>query len=98
MPKVGMRECGFRVSEFDVFVEALKAAAEELRVPKEYEIKIFKSVYGCCGTPDSNIIVEIVGPDEQMIKEIDLKIMSKLMEICQKKGLEYHSCKPMEIS
>jgi hypothetical protein len=99
MPKIGFRECHFiKVSDIDAFIEELKTKTEHLNIPKDYDLRIYKSVYGCCGTSNKNVIVEIIGPDEKEIKDIDLKVMSKLIDICQQKGLEYHACEPMEIA
>jgi hypothetical protein len=99
MPKIGFRECHFiKVSNIDALIEELKTSAGELNIPKEYDLRIYKSIYGCCGVSNSNIIVEIIGPDEKEIKNIDLKVMCKLMDICQSKGLEYHACDQMEIA
>lgn len=99
MSKIGFRECHFiKVGNIDTVIDELKASASEWRVPKDYDLKIFKGVYACCGTSNSNIVVEITGPDESEIKNIDLRFMAKLMEICQEKGYEYHTCEPMEVA
>jgi hypothetical protein len=99
LPKIGFRECHFiKVDNIDTLINELKSSAEQFSIPKEYDVRIYKSVYGCCGVSNSNLIVEIIGPDEKEIKNIDLKVMSKLIEICQKKGLEYHACEPMEVA
>jgi len=63
-------------------------------IPKEYEVRIYKSVYGCCGVSNSNIIAEIIGPDEKAIKDICLRVMSKLVEICQKTDLNTTPANP----
>jgi hypothetical protein len=99
MPKIGFRECHFiKISDIDALIEELKTKTETLNLPKDYDLRIYKSVYGCCGTSSNNIIVEIIGTDEKQIKDIDLKVMGKLMDICQQKGLEYHACDKMEIA
>lgn len=99
MPRIGFRECHFiKVSDIDALVEELKASTNELQIPTEYDVRIYKSIYGCCGVSNSNIIVEIIGPDEKQIQTIDLKVMCKLMDICQNNGLEYHACDHMEIA
>lgn len=99
MSRIGFRECHFiKVSNIDALIAELKTSVEEWKIPKGYDLRIYKGVYGCCGVSDSNISVEIVGPDEKEIKEIDMKIMSKLMGLCEKKGLEYHACDRIEIA
>lgn len=99
MSKIGFRECHFiKVSNIDALIEELKASSADWRVPPDYDLKIYKSVYACCGTSNSNIVVEITGPEEKEIKNIDLRFMAKLMEICQQRGYEYHACEPMEVA
>jgi len=34
------------------------------------------------------LIVEVVGPEEEKIKEIDLRTVSKILEFCEKAGLD----------
>ena len=99
MPRIGFRECHFvKVSNIDGLIEELKKSINDWGIPKEYDLRVYKSVYACCGVSDSNIGVEIIGPDEKGIKEIDMKIMSKLIELCQKNGFEYHVCDRIEIA
>lgn len=99
MSRIGFRECHFiKVSNIDTFIDELKSQTENFNIPKDYDLRIYKGVYGCCGSSNKNVIVEIIGPDEKEIKDIDLKVMSKIMDICQQKGLEYHACEPMEIA
>ncbi|MGQ9565991.1 MAG: hypothetical protein ACUVT5_05545 [Candidatus Bathyarchaeales archaeon] len=99
MQKIGFRECHFiKVNNIDAFIEEFKKSVENFGLPEGYDVRIYKSVYGCCGVSDSNVAVEIVGPDEEEIRNIDLKVTSKLIEICQKKGLEYHFCEPIEVA
>lgn len=99
MTRIGFREFHFiKVSNIADLMTELKASVEQWKIPKEYGLRIYKGVYSCCGISDANISVEIIGPDEKEIKDIDMKIMSKLIELCQKKGLEYQVCDNIEIA
>jgi hypothetical protein len=64
-----------------------------MRLPREYDIRIYKNVYACCGVGGLGVIVEVIGPEEKKIKAIDLRAMSKILEFCEKEGYEvgHHS-------
>jgi hypothetical protein len=64
-----------------------------MRLPREYDIRIYKNVYTCCGVGGLGVIVEVIGPEEKKIKAIDLRAMSKILEFCEKEGYEvgHHS-------
>jgi hypothetical protein len=66
---------------------------KEMHLPLEYDVRIYKNVYSCCGLGGLGLIVEVVGPDEETLKKIDLKAMSKILEFCEKEGynIGYHS-------
>jgi len=100
MSKVSLRECYFIKStgaNIDYLIQKVKSAIEEEGVPPKYHINIYKNVYACCGVSGSGIIVEIRGPEEEKIRKIDLKAVSKILEICEKEGIEHHAFEPLEI-
>jgi len=45
-----------------------------------------------------NIIIEVTGPNEEKIKALDLKAVSKILEICEKGSIDYHVFGPLEIT
>jgi len=100
MTKVSCRECYFikaTGANIDHVIRKVKSAIEEVGVPPKYHINVYKNVYACCGVSGSGIIVEITGPEEEKIRSIDLKAVSKILEICEKEGIEHHSFEPLDI-
>jgi len=92
MPKMGCREVHFikatQPSQVDLLIDKVKEAVEGMKLPPEYDVRIYKNVYTCCGVGGLGLIIEVVGPDEDKIKEIDLRAVSKVMEFCEKEGLD----------
>lgn len=97
MPKMGCREVYFinamQSRQVDFLIDKVKEAVKEMRLPREYDIRIYKNVYTCCGVGGLGVIVEVIGPEEKKIKAIDLRAMSKILEFCEKEGYEvgHHS-------
>lgn len=92
MPKMGCREVHFikatRPSQVDFLIDKVKEAVEGMKLPPEYDVRIYKNVYTCCGVGGLGLIIEVVGPEEEKIKEIDLRAVSKILEFCEKEGLD----------
>lgn len=100
MTKIGCRECYFikaTGASIDHIIRKVKSAAEKSEIPPNYHINIYKNVYACCGVSGSGIIVEITGPEVEKIRSLDLKCVSKILEICEKEGFEYHTFEPLDI-
>jgi len=93
------RECYFlevSVKNIDSLIERVKSAIMEIGVPHEYVINVYKNVYGCCGVGGIGVIIEVIGPEEK-IRVIDLKAVSKVLEICEKEDVEHHTLEALEI-
>lgn len=91
MYKTGLRE--FFIADdkkIDYLKERMKSAISEIDVPPEYYIKVYSDLY-------NYITFEVSGPDKERIKSIDLRAMSKLIEICEKENLDAHCCGPFAI-
>jgi hypothetical protein len=58
----------------------VKEAAEELELPEEYDVRIYKNIHSCCGVGGPSIVIEINGSEEDGIREIDLRATSKILE------------------
>jgi hypothetical protein len=97
MPKIGGREVYFvnamNTQQIDFLIEKVREVVNEMKLPADYDVKIYKNVLSCCGIGGLSVIIEIVGPDEDGIKSIDLRAMSRILEFCEKEGLEvgHHS-------
>ena len=97
MPKIGCREIYFvkatQLSQVDFLIDKVKEVVKEMKLPAEYDVRIYKNVYSCCGVGGLGVIIEVVGPEEEKIKEIDLRAMSRILQFCEKEGYElgHHS-------
>jgi hypothetical protein len=100
MSKVSCRECYFikvKGQNVDDIIERVRSAIKEFGVPPKYDINVYKNVYACCGVSGVGLIIEITGPEEKKIRTLDLKAVAKIMEICEKEGLESHTFEPLDI-
>jgi hypothetical protein len=102
-PKISCREIYFEDAKsqhrLDFLMDKIRAIAKEAEVPSEYELKVYKNVISCCGVGGASIIVEIKGPSKVKLEEIDLKVVSKVVEFCEKEGLNigYHRIEKRDV-
>jgi hypothetical protein len=92
MSKIACREIYFvnatRSRNIDFLIDQVKEAVKTMQFSKEYDIKIYKNIHSCCGVGGLSVVLEIAGPEEDRIREIDLRALSKIMEVCEKEGCE----------
>jgi len=92
VPKIGCREIHFtkasNPSQIDFLIDKIKEAMGKIEIPTDYDVRIYRNVLACCGIGGFSLIVEVAGPDEQKIKAIDLRAMSRIIEFCEKEGIE----------
>ena len=91
MSKLGRREYYlFNISgkNLESLIDVIKST---LTPPHKYSVDVYPGKYGV------NIIIEISGPDEEKIKKIDLETSAKVLEICEKRGIEAHVMEQLEI-
>jgi len=91
MSKLGRREYFlFKISDksLESLIDTIKSSLDP---PLEYSVNVYPGKYGL------NVVSEISGPDEEKIKNIDLEISSKVLEICEKRGIECHIIEPLEV-
>jgi hypothetical protein len=97
MPRISCREIYFtdatQTSQIDSLIDKVKEIVKELNLPPQYDVRIYRNVYSCCGIAGLGLIIEVVGPDEETLKAIDLRAMSRVLEFCEKEGYDvgYHS-------
>ena len=67
-------------------------------VTPEYDIRIYKNVYACCGVGGLDVIIEVAEPEEEKVRAIDLRALSRILEFCEKEGYEvgHHSFEQYE--
>jgi hypothetical protein len=97
MSKIGCREVYFndatQLSRIDYLIDKVKEVLKEMSLSSEYEVRVYKNVQTCCGVGGLGLVVEVVGPDEERIKAIDLRAMSRILEFCEVEGVNmtHHS-------
>ncbi|MFQ6065438.1 MAG: hypothetical protein ACE5L6_08185 [Candidatus Bathyarchaeia archaeon] len=100
MTMISHRECHLvevKNEDLNRFVEEIKAFLEREKIPQDYTVNVYKDAVACCGYFPIGVFVEIQGPEKQPIEDLDLKIYAKIIEICEREGIEYHECKPLEV-
>ena len=92
MSKIGCREVHFisasKPSQVDFLIDKVKETVQGMKLPPEYDVRVYRNVYTCCGIGGLGLIIEVVGPEEEKIKQIDLRTVSKILEFCEKEGLD----------
>jgi hypothetical protein len=99
MAIISQREChliNVKNEDLNRFVEEIKTFLESGKIPENYAINVYKDAVACCGYFPLGVAVEIQGPKKQPIADLDMKIYSKIIEICEREGIEYHECTPLE--
>jgi len=97
MSKISCREIYFvkalQSRQVDFLIDKVKEVVKEMGLPPEYDVRIYKNVYTCCGTAGLGVIIEVVGPEEEKIRAIDLRAVSRILEFCEKEGYDvgHHS-------
>lgn len=97
---IGRREfylLDLKYDELDEFVEEVKSFIANENIPKDYTVDVYKDQVACCGILPIGIAIEIEGPEEKPIKDLDIMMYSKIIEICERKGTEYHEYKLLEV-
>jgi len=101
--KIGCREVYFtnamQSRGIAFVIDKVKAVVKEMELPLEYDIRVYKNVYSCCGIGGLGVIIEVAGPEEQTIRAIDLRVVSKIMEFCEDESfrLGEHTVEKCEI-
>ncbi len=96
MSKTGTSECYFvNLNHHCVgrLIGMVKSYLGELRLPRGYSVNVYPGMI-----PLSSIVVEITGSREDQIKALHLRITSKILEICERNGIESHGFEPLKIS
>jgi len=97
MSRIGCREIYFvnamQPRQVDFIIDKAKTVVEEMGTPQDYDIRIYKNVFSCCGLGGLGLIIEVVGPEEDKIKAIDLRAVAKILELCEREGytIGHHS-------
>ena len=84
MSIISCREIHFsqctRLDQVDDLIDKVKQIIGEMKLPATYNVKVFKNIFTCCGTGGLDLILEVVGPDEETLEAIDLRVTSRVLE------------------
>lgn len=100
MSKIGRRECyliKIRPQNIERLIEQINSALVERGIPSECSVNVYKSFFTCCGVSSGDIIIEVTGPSEEKIRALDLRVVSKILEACEKRGIDCHTFGPLEV-
>ena len=100
MSFISHRAChlvGVKDEDIDRFVGEIKSFLREAKIPETYTVNVYKDQVTCCGHLPIGVAIEIEGPKEQPIKNLDEKILGKLKEICGRERIKDHECSSVEI-
>lgn len=101
MTLISHRECHLielkNPQDIDEVVEEIKTFLKEEENPEGYTIDVYKDAAACCGYFPIGVAIEIEGAEKQPIENLDVKIYSKIIEICEREGIEHHKCEPLEV-
>ena len=88
--KLGRRELFF----FNITDRNIESVIDEIKstlTSHEYTIDVYSGKYGV------NVIIEVSGPDEERIRQIDFELSAKVLEICEKRNIGVHLIEPIQI-
>ncbi|MEM2092933.1 MAG: hypothetical protein QW056_06730 [Candidatus Bathyarchaeia archaeon] len=81
---------GLKNGDVDQLVEEIKACLMNERIPEGCHVKVYKYSVSCCAFIPLGISIEIEGCNEQVIRDLDIIINTKVMEVFEKKGLKFY--------
>ena len=89
MSRIGCREIYFvkamQSRKINLLIDKIKEVVKEMGIPPEYDVRVYKNVYACCGIGGLGVIIEVVGPEEEKIREIDLRACQKFWNFAKRK-------------
>ncbi len=88
--KLGRRELFF----FNITDKNIETVIDEIKstlTSQKYAIDVHSGKYGI------NVIIEVSGPDEEGIRQIDFILSAKVLEICEKRNIGVHLIEPIQI-
>lgn len=81
---------GLKSEDIDQLVEEIKACLAREETPEGQRVKVYKYSVSCCAFVPMGISVEIEGCNEQVVRDLDIRIYTKVMEIFEKKGMKLY--------
>ena len=90
LSKMGRQEIFF-FNITDRNIESIIDVIKSTMTSHEYTLDVYPGEYGV------NVVIEVSGPDEERIKQIDIVLSAKVLEICEKRNIGVHLIQPIEI-
>ena len=87
---MGRRELFF-FNITDSNIRSIIDVVKSIMVSHKHKIDIYPGDYGV------NIVIEVSGTNEDLIKKIDFELSAKVLEICENRNIKAHLMEPMEI-
>jgi len=90
MPKIGFRKFAFRKDAEAVVsqvAEELRESLEARPLLQECEISVYHGIQSCCGVVPTDLCIQIRGREALGIKDTDIAIFSRILQICEEMGV-----------
>lgn len=79
------------------FVDELNDHVATMRIPDNYVITIVKNVVACCGILPLGAIIDVEGKDEVVIRDLDIQLYAKMIELCERDNIDVHETGALEV-
>ena len=86
-----------KYEELDEFFNEIKSSLANENIPKDHIVSVYKDQVVCCGIFPMGVAIEIEGSEDKLLKELDMMMYSKVLELCEQKNIEYHESQPLEV-
>ncbi|MCX8177454.1 MAG: hypothetical protein N3F10_04055 [Candidatus Bathyarchaeota archaeon] len=87
---------GSKSEDIDQFVEEIRNCLNE-EIPEGCAIKVYKYSVSCCAFIPVGISVEIEGHNEQVIRDLDMQVYTRIIEVLERKGAKFQHPENMNI-
>jgi hypothetical protein len=97
---IGRRDFGLldlNYDQLDAFVKEVHAFSTRLNISEDSKITVNKDQVVCCGIFPIGISIDIEAPTKSAIKELDVMMYAKVLEICERDDISFHDSEPLKI-
>lgn len=83
--------------QLDSFVKEVNSFSANAALLEDYKITVNKDQVVCCGIMPIGISIDIEGPLKSGIKDLDVMMYAKILEICERDNISFHDSMPLNI-
>jgi hypothetical protein len=97
---IGRREFSLLNSEYEEITDIedeMRKYIDTNQIPLDCKVNVYRDQVTCCGIFTMGIAFEYECPDENILKELDLMIYSKILEICERQNIVHHEPSSLNI-